>query len=215
MNIVQPIRDMNQVHKIESILKSQNYRDYILFRLGIFSGLRISDILKLKVKDVRNQNYFKLRENKTGKAKTLKIFDDLKKELDQYIKNMADNDYLISSQKYTKHIKIKNPDKLYKQHNQDRYISIPNESSNSPIQRMQAYRIINNAARKAGITEDIGTHTMRKTFGYQFYTQYNDKNNRALAILQQIYNHSTPHMTLRYIGIAQDEVDDLIDNMKW
>ena len=58
MNTVQPIRDLTKIKKIESILKKQNYRNYILFRLGIYSGLRISDILKLKVKDVRNQDYF-------------------------------------------------------------------------------------------------------------------------------------------------------------
>lgn len=209
MNTVQPIRDISKVHKIESILKTQNHRDYILFRLGIYSGLRISDILKLKVSDVRNKDYFILQENKTSKPKRLKIKLDLKKELEQYIAKMNENDYLIGSQKYTKHITIKNPNKKDKS---QRYISIANESSNSPIQRMQAYRIINNVARQVGITDEIGTHTMRKTFGYHFYTQYNDKNNRALSLLQDIYNHSSPYVTLKYIGIAQDEVDNLIDN---
>ena len=209
MNTVQPIRDITKVHKIELILKKQNHRNYILFKLGIYSGLRISDILKLKVKDVRNKDYFILQENKTGKPKRLKIQPDLKKELDQYTKNMNDNDYLIGSQKYTKYITVKNPNKKDKD---NRYITILNESTNSPIQRMQAYRIINKVARKVGITDEIGTHTLRKTFGYHFYTKYNDSNNRALAILQNIFNHSSGYVTLKYIGIAQDEVDEMIDN---
>lgn len=209
MNVVQPIRDLTKIKKIESILKKQNYRNYILFELGIYSGLRISDILKLKVKDIRNQDYFILQENKTSKPKRLKIQPALKKELNSYIKNMDDNDYLIGSNKYTKHIEIRNPNK---KDTNNRYITVPNESPNSPIQRMQAYRIINTVAKKVGIKDEVGTHSMRKSFGYHFYNKYNDKNNRALSILQDIFNHSTPYITLKYIGIAQDEVDDMIDN---
>lgn len=209
MNVVQPIRDLTKIKKIESILKKQNYRNYILFELGIYSGLRISDILKLKVKDIRNQDYFILQENKTSKPKRLKIQPALKKELNSYIKNMDDNSYLIGSNKYTKHIEIRNPNK---KDTNNRYITVPNESPNSPIQRMQAYRIINTVAKKVGIKDEVGTHSMRKSFGYHFYNKYNDKNNRALSILQDIFNHSTPYITLKYIGIAQDEVDDMIDN---
>ncbi len=209
MNTVQPIRDLTKIKKIESILKKQNYRNYILFRLGIYSGLRISDILKLKVKDIRNQDYFILQENKTSKPKRLKIQPELKKELNSYIKNMNDNDYLIGSNKYTKYIKVRNPNKKDKD---NRYITVKNESSNSPIQRVQAYRIINSVAKQVGIKDEIGTHSMRKSFGYHFYNKYNDKNNRALSILQKIFNHSTPYITLAYIGIAQDEVDEMIDN---
>ncbi|NMA32569.1 MAG: tyrosine-type recombinase/integrase, partial [Alphaproteobacteria bacterium] len=68
MKTVQPIRSIEQIKQIEKILKSQSMRDYMLFRLGINSGLRISDILKLKVKDLRNQDYFILKEQKTGKT---------------------------------------------------------------------------------------------------------------------------------------------------
>lgn len=50
--------------------------------------------------------------------------------------------------------------------------------------------------------EEIGTHTMRKTFGYWHYQQYKD-----VAILQEIFNHSSPSVTLRYIGINQDNID--------
>jgi integrase len=207
MQTVQPIRDINQIHRIESILKSHNTRDYILFELGIYSGLRISDILKLKVKDIRNQEYFILKEDKTGKDKKLKIQPKLKTELDSYTKNMKDEDYLIPSQKYrtnvivTKRINNKNIKEI-----------IPNISDNSPISRNQAWEILNNVAKKVGIKEEIGCHSMRKTFGYHFYMQYNDTNNRALVILQQIFNHSTPHTTLRYIGIVQDEIDNMIDS---
>ena len=69
-----------------------------------------------------------------------------------------------------------------------------------PISRVQAYRILNKAAHDVGLKE-IGTHTLRKTFGYHFY-----RTNHNVAMLQQLFNHSSPAITLRYIGITQDEI---------
>ena len=57
MNTVQPIRDMNTVMDIARYLKQNNERDYVMFTTGIYSGLRVSDILKLRVKDVRGKDY--------------------------------------------------------------------------------------------------------------------------------------------------------------
>lgn len=182
MNTVQPIRDINQIRKMEQVLKTQSERNYILFRLGINSGLRISDILKMKVKDVRNQTHFILKEQKTGKSQRLKINPVLKKELNHYTKNMNDEDYLFKSQK----------------------------GNNNPIQRMQAWRILNDAAKQVGIDYEIGTHTLRKTFGHRVYTQCQD-----ITIVQKLLNHSTPQVTLRYIGIQQDDLDAVIDELQF
>ncbi|HNZ54779.1 MAG TPA: tyrosine-type recombinase/integrase, partial [bacterium] len=65
--------------------------------------------------------------------------------------------------------------------------------------------ILNKAAGELGI-EEIGTHTLRKTFGYHFYQKTKD-----VALLQNIFNHSAPSVTLRYIGINQDIIDSAID----
>jgi integrase len=190
MEIVQPIREIEKIHQIQSILKNTNTRDYIMFNLGIYTGLRISDILKLKVKDVRNQDYISMtkenREIKTGKSKILKISPNLKKEISDYIKGKSDDEFLFRSKK-----------------------------GNFPIQRIQAYRILNDIVRQVGIKDQIGTHTLRKTFGYHFYNKYNDNTGRGLTILQQIFNHSTPYVTLRYIGITQDQIDDMIDDFEY
>ena len=72
------------------------------------------------------------------------------------------------------------------------------------IGRVQAYRILNKAAAEVGLIE-IGTHTLRKTFGYHFYKRYKD-----VALLQEIFNHSAPSITLRYIGINQDIIDEAV-----
>lgn len=53
--------------------------------------------------------------------------------------------------------------------------------------------------------DNIGTHTLRKTFGYFHYKRYKD-----VALLQQLFNHASPSITLRYIGITQDEIDDTL-----
>ena len=112
-------------------------------------------------------------EKKTKKPKKFPIVNGLFVELDKYTRNMQIGEYLFQSQK----------------------------GINKPISASQAYRIISSAATNVGLTE-IGTHTMRKTFGYHHYQQYHD-----IAMLQEIFNHSSPSITLRYIGISQDEID--------
>lgn len=158
------------------LLKS-SYRDYFLFVMGINTGLRISDLLPLRVGDVRGKSHITLKEKKTGKTKRFKINYDLQDTIEDYTKNMDNDDYLFKSKR-----------------------------SNKPIQRVQAYKILNKAAEKCGIVE-IGTHTLRKTFGYHFY-----KKTKDVAMLQDIFNHSAPSVTLRYIGISQDEIDKAIDD---
>ncbi|OVE45880.1 tyrosine-type recombinase/integrase, partial [Pseudobacillus badius] len=62
------------------------------------------------------------------------------------------------------------------------------------------------ASRACGIEGAIGTHTMRKTFGYHFYQQTKD-----VAMLQQIFGHSAPSVTLRYIGINDEMIDQILE----
>lgn len=79
-------------------------------------------------------------------------------------------------------------------------------SGAKPINRIQAYKILNDAANQARLSE-MGTHTLRKTFGYHLYQETKD-----VALLQNIFNHSAPSVTLRYIGINQDIIDQAIDD---
>jgi len=177
MNFVQPIRERNKIAEIKLILKHHSYRDYFLFTVGINTGLRISDILKLQVRDVRDRTHITIKEQKTGKGKRLKINTALRSIIDEYITGMDDEDYLFPSRK-----------------------------GSGPIGRVQAYKVLNTAARKVGLDE-IGTHTLRKTFGYHFYQKTRD-----VAQLQEILNHSAPSVTLRYIGINQDIIDGAIED---
>ena len=176
MNTVEPIRDKAIIEQFKQELLKSSYRNYMLFVIGINTGLRISDILKLNVSDVQG-THIRIKEQKTGKDKRFKINDYLRDEVVRYVDSTGITNYLFPSRKGDK-----------------------------PITRVQAYRILNDVATKLGVDE-IGTHTLRKTFGYWHYQQYKD-----IAILQEIFNHSAPSITLRYIGITNDIIDNSIDN---
>ena len=171
MTTVEPIRKIQDLKKIEKILKESSLRDYILFNFGINSGLRISDILSLNVEDIKNKNYFWIVEKKTNKTKKVPINDKLKKSLKSYVKNKAINEPLFAS------------------------------VNSNRLDRVNAYRIIKKACDEAKININAGTHTLRKTFGYHFYKKYKD-----ILLLQKIFNHSNPSVTLRYIGIEDETV---------
>ena len=178
MNIVQPIRDKEKLEQMKFELKKNGTRDYMLFYVGINTGLRVSDIVKLKVSDVKNANgtmkeYVTIVEKKTSKTKKFPIYNGLLAELTKYTSDMEQDQYLFPSQK----------------------------GVNQHITEVQAYRILNKAGKNIGL-EEIGTHSMRKTFGYHHYQQ-----NKDVALLQEIFNHSAPIITLRYIGINQDIID--------
>ncbi len=73
--------------------------------------------------------------------------------------------------------------------------------------RVTAYYTIKDACNQAKLEDKFGTHTMRKTFGYHHYKKFRD-----IAMLQKIFNHSSPLITLRYIGIEQDQIDKSYTN---
>lgn len=186
LEFVQPIRDKKKIDAIKKILRGSNLRDYCLFVLGINSGLRISDLLKLRISDVvddkgKVQNRIMTREKKTGKGKNFPVSDTSRKAIEEY----------LGSRKYESEEPL--------------FIS---RKGKDFLKRQRAYRIINEAARSVGIKEKIGTHTLRKTFGYHAYQAGKD-----ITIIQKLFNHSCPKVTLSYIGITQDDLDDVYLNL--
>ena len=78
MTTVEPIRNKKDIEKVEKYLAKQSKRDLLLFNIGTNCGLRISDILRLNVGDVRNKAYIQIVEKKTGKFKKFPINAKLK-----------------------------------------------------------------------------------------------------------------------------------------
>lgn len=179
MNTVEPIRDRKLIVKIENILARKGSRDLLLFVLGTNSGLRISDMLALNIGDARNKSHIEIEEIKTKKKKKFPINNKLKRLIQSFTLGKDNSEPLFVSQK------------------------------SNHLSRGQAYKIIHDACREAGIAYNIGTHNLRKSFGYHHYKQYKD-----VAILQAILNHSSPSITLKYIGINQDIIDESYNNFE-
>jgi len=168
---------------MKAVLKGKSLRDFCLFTIGINSGLRIGDLLKLTIADVidgkgKPKDRITLREQKTGKAKDFPMGSTTIKALKEYLDSRADLGHNIAL--------------------------FPSRKGGTPISRVQAYRILSEAARAVGITEDVGTHTLRKTFGYHAYKQGID-----VTRIQKLLNHSAPSVTLAYIGITREELDNV------
>ncbi|MFS0662372.1 site-specific integrase [Niallia alba] len=178
MEIVNPITDKKKLQDMKEALMMSSYRDFVLFEIGINSGLRVSDLLSLKVKDVRGKLHLSITEGKTKKKKQFYI-QHISDVIEKYTKHMEEDDWLFPSRK-----------------------------GNKAISRIQAYNILNKAADLIGL-EKIGTHTMRKTFGYWYYKQTKD-----VAYLMKIFNHSSQSVTLRYIGIEQEEIDNTLKGFR-
>ena len=81
MNYVEPIRNLDTLENMCSYLKKTNERDYLLFMMGIYTGLRVSDILKFRIYDVKDKRQIVLREKKTRKQKFIEINPILKRAI--------------------------------------------------------------------------------------------------------------------------------------
>ena len=181
LNLVEPIKDKDTVRNIIDYLKNNSERDSILFLIGIYTGLRISDILKLHVKDVVGKNSLNIRDNKTKKINRIEFNPELKKALDNYTKDKDSKEFLIKSRKGT----------------------------NKPIKRGQAYKILKQAAKLYNL-DNIGTHSLRKTFGYHLYEQTKD-----IIQVQKALNHEDASYTRRYIGIDSEIINKSIKKLRY
>lgn len=175
---VQPIRSLAKLEDMKwSLRRHCSERDYILFLIGINTGLRVSDLLALKVSDVKGKKKLTIREGKTKKKRVIHLHG-IYEDVNAYINGLEGAVWLFPSRK-----------------------------GNNPISRIQAYRQLNKAAEMVDMPDGIGTHTMRKTFGYWYYKQQKD-----IASLQMILNHARPSETLRYIGITDEQIEDSLQH---
>jgi integrase len=184
---VEPLRTMEDIAAMKSALfevgnRSKGRtgkRDRFLFTIGINTGLRISDIVTLKVGDVRGKTYADLIEQKTGKARRVHL-TAISADINEYCEGMRSDEWLFPS----------------------------NRGEGNHISTTQAYRILTRAGEWLGRT-DIGTHSARKSFGYHYY-----KRTKDIATLMEIFGHSAPSITKRYIGINDDEIADSLKDFR-
>ena len=188
MNIVEPIRDKRKIENLKVYLKGKDKRSFALFTVGINIALRIADLLDLKWKDVlkENKKTFKdieMYEGKTTKYRKIKLNKSAKSAL---------NELLVSLNTIE----------------MDDFIFKSREGENKSITRQHALNILKDAAKAVGVTENVGTHSLRKTWGYHAWkTGFNP------AIIMETLNHSNLSLTKRYLGIQQDDVNELYDKL--
>jgi integrase len=182
MAATEPIRDRQQVKQLtEYYLGKEQIRNHVLIIMGVYTALRVSDLLRLRWNDVydfrrrRVRDRIQLTEQKTGKSKIIALNRDAVSALSQYA--------------------------AQKDIHPDMFI-MENPRTHKAISRVQAFRIIRAAASDLNIGR-VSCHSLRKTFGYHAW-----KNGVALAVIMEIFNHSSYAVTRRYLGITQDDKNE-------
>ncbi|MCH1627922.1 tyrosine-type recombinase/integrase [Ferdinandcohnia quinoae] len=178
MEFVEAIRDKKKIQAMKKILKMHSERDYLLFVFGINTGLKISEMLALKVGDVLEENGgIKDFLTLTGEDNIEERYIYLNSKVQRAIKEFLASVPL----------------------DRDSFLFFSPKTLQA-ISRQQAYRIINHAAKEVGIESKIGTHSLRKTFGYHAF-----KRGVAISLLQKQFHHSSASETLKYIGVSKSE----------
>ena len=170
---------------IRKLAKDRNYKISLLIALGCFTGLRISDILSLRWKQILGTSEFTITEKKTGKQRTIRLNPQLQqhiRECYEYIKPLGINAPILVSQKGTVFT----------------------------IQRINV--ILKEVKKKYRLhIGNFSCHSLRKTFGRQVYNMNSENSELALVKLMELFNHSSVAITKRYLGLRQEELLNTYD----
>lgn len=180
---VEPIRKVKDIKAISRLLKSRP-RDYLLWVLGINNGLRAKDLVRIR--------YSQVEGAKPGAV--IKIVETKTGKDNVLVINKAVHKAL---QDYLAVIEPTPDDYLFK-----------SRKGNSHISSQSVGRLVRSWASAINLKGRYGAHTLRKTFGYQQRTQHG----AGFEILCKRYNHSSPAITMRYLGIEDREVCELLMN---
>lgn len=191
MSTTLPIKNTEQLRLFKDFYQTEkpNARNYTLIIMGLNSALRISDILGLTYGDVYDyqQGEWKthLVVTEQKTGKQNRIY--MNREIQETLRIYADPSQKKSSL----------------------WLFGSQMQKEQPLSRYQAYRIVKKAARFAGLDANVSCHSLRKTFGYHAWKQGTQP-----ALLMNIYNHSTYQITKRYLGIDQDDKDEVFAKIK-
>ena len=178
---VEPIINMKDIKSIKKLLVDRP-RDRLLFVLGINSGLRVQDLLALKISDVRTCSIgdrVSIKEKKTGKENVFIMNKEIKTALDEYLRcaKRQDNHYLFKSRK----------------------------GQNYPLTTYAVTMMVQRWCDEINLKINAGAHTLRKTWCYQ-----QRQMGSSWELLAKRLNHSTPSITRRYLGVQEEEVEEIL-----
>lgn len=169
-------------------------RNKMLFLIGINLSLRISDLVTLKWNfffkdDATFRDFYKVqpkKTRKTGKFVTLYFNEAVRKAIEEYIEQYPIEDM-------NGHV-------------------FKSREGNGAVLERSVWKIIVDAASEAGVEHNVGTHSLRKTFGYHVWHNADDKE-KALVMLMVIFNHASIATTKKYIGIMNEEMEDVFNGL--
>jgi integrase len=179
---VEPIRERKDIEAIKQLTKG-NPRDYLLFVLGINNGLRISDMLKLKagmMRDLKAGDSLQIKEQKTGKHNVLVVNKAVHAALKLYFETYQPED--------------------------DDYLFKSRKGKNNPLSASTVGNYVKGWCRTLKLKGNFGARTLRKTWGYQARIHHG----AGLDLICKRFNHSSPAVTLRYLGITDKQINDLL-----
>ena len=181
MSTTQPIRNKDQVHELaDYYLKRGELRNYVLIVMSVHPALRISDLLRLKWDDVYDFEHSRVRESVSiTEKKTNKT------------KIIALNSRVVCS--LTLYVSAAK-----------RGAFLINGRNGGAISRVQAYRLIRAAAEALKLQCRVSCHSLRKTFGYFAW-----KSGVPPVVIMEIYNHSSFAVTKQYLGVTQDDKNEV------
>ncbi len=174
---------------VRRLAKDGNYKISLLISIGCFWGLRISDILSLRWKQIYDIDEFTIQEKKTGKKRTIRINPQLKRHISECydnIKPISLNSPILVSQKGTV-FSVQRINKILKEIKIEYKVNVKNFS----------------------------THSFRKCMGRAVYNQNSDNAEMALVKLMTIFNHSSIAITKRYLGLRQEEILETYDSLSF
>lgn len=182
MNMTEPIKDIKELELLKSHLRGKDKRYFLLLMVGISSALRVSDILKLKVKDVwdgkKPVDFIRLNEQKTGKFKQFPITPNLSKAIKEYMKE-------------------------YPNRKPDDVLFFSRIGQNKAFSRQFVVMMLNEAVDFCGIkVKSFASHGMRKSWAFHSYRLTGNLEMVSLAL-----NHRSLTETRRYICLQQEELD--------
>jgi integrase len=170
---------------IRNLYDDKNYKLSLLVAFGSFWGLRISDILSLKWDQVKDKDEFTIIEKKTNKSREIKINSQLKKHIDDCYENIGPR-------------------------TKDEYIFTSQKGSIYSIQRINV--ILKHLKVRYNLKiKNFSSHSLRKCFGREIFNRSAENAELAIVKLSQLFNHSNPSITRRYLGITQKELMETYD----
>ena len=178
---VDPIRSEKDIRTIKKLLADKP-RDLAIFTLGINTNLRASDLVRIKVGQVRHLKpgeHFSLIEKKTGKERKVTINNSVYQAIQGLLKTLTeaeDTSPLFQSRKG-----LKQP------------LCVPYLSN-----------LVKSWCRAVNLRGNYGAHSMRKCMGFIHRTVFGTD----IPTLMVMFNHSSQKQTLTYLGIQESDIQD-------